>query len=88
MPRRKPMNTCNSKLLISNKIWQTITQRRISDPTCPVVWIVVFDILNLLHATSQGTIRVQPKAGTIWVEARTGPISAYTTSHGYDLGTN
>ena len=74
MPRRKLMNTCNSKLLISNKICQTITQRRISEPNCPVIWIVVFDILKLLHATSQGTIRVQPSAGTIRVQADAGLI--------------
>ena len=30
--------------------------------------IVVFDNLNLPHATSRGTIRVQFCAGTIWVQ--------------------
>ena len=39
-----------------------------------VVWIVVFDILNLLHATSQGTNRVQRRAGTIWVQPSLGTI--------------
>ena len=91
MPRRKPMNTCNSKLLISNKICQTITQRRISEPNCPVVWIVVFDILNLLHATSRGTVRVQyraqvrfgyklDQAGPIRVQLRTAMIRVQTNT--------
>ena len=41
---------------------------------CPVDKIVVFDNLNLPHATSRGTIRVQLCAGTIWVQPSVGTI--------------
>ena len=41
---------------------------------CPVDRIVVFDNLNLPHATSRGTIWVQLCAGTIRVQLGTGTL--------------